>query len=108
MGKQRKSFRTEVRERAKLIRDADRIASLAAQFGRGDVEKSSRAFSGAASLEHHKQAAIIYRKAGLGLLAREQWLSRAAVCDSIGNTEEAAVCRREAAVIPAYVVEDTQ
>jgi hypothetical protein len=104
MGKQKKSFRSEVRERAKLILDADKLASLAADFGRGAVEKNLRAFWGAASLKH-KQAAIGYRKAGLGLLAREQWLSRAAVCDVIGNAEEAATCRREAAAIPAYFEE---
>lgn len=101
MASQKKSFRKEVRDRAKLIRESDKIATLAADFGRGAVEKNLRAFWGAAAFKH-RQAAIGYRKAGLGLLAREQWLSRAAVCDAIGNAEEAATCRQEAAAIPAY------
>ncbi len=101
MARQKKSFRTQVRERAKLILEADKLASLAADFGRGAVEKNLRAFWGAAAFKH-KQAAVGYRKAGLGLLAREQWLSRAAVCDAIGNAEEAATCRQEAKAIPAY------
>jgi hypothetical protein len=101
MAKQKKSFKAELRERATLIRESDKLASLAVRYGKGAVEKKLQGLWGAASL-NHKKAAIGYRKAGLGLLAREQWLSRAAVCDAIGNTEEAAICRREAGAIPAY------
>jgi hypothetical protein len=101
MARQKKSFRTQVRERAKLILEADKLASLAADFGRGAVEKNLRAFWGAAAFKH-KQAAIGYRKAGLGLLAREQWLGCAAACEAMGCTGEAATCRQEAKAIPAY------
>jgi hypothetical protein len=101
MGKQKKSFRSEIRERAKLILEADKLASIAARHGKRAVERKLRGLWGAAAFRH-KQAAIGYRKAGLGLLAREQWLGCAAACEAMGCTEEAATCRQEAKAIPAY------
>jgi hypothetical protein len=92
---------TEFRERERRIRIADTRASEAVEFARNAVESNSKT-AWRAAVTHYRTAATLYRQAGLGLLAKAQWLSCAACVGALGDTEGVATCRREAEVIPVY------
>jgi hypothetical protein len=102
MGKKRKSAtRTAFLERESRIHTADELASQAEKFARIAVTESSEtAWRDAAT--HYRRAALLYRQAGLGLLAKSQWQSCVHCAEALGDTEAVATCRREAEVIPAY------
>lgn len=106
MGKQKKSFRTEFVSRQHRSQAADQRVVQAIRFARLAAEQDSRLAWWTSSV-HFKLAAHGYRRAGLGLLAKQQWLSCADCLEKIGSVEAAAQCRREAEVIPTYW-EDTK
>ncbi|MDA1040632.1 MAG: hypothetical protein O3A37_10140 [Planctomycetota bacterium] len=95
------SLRTEFRDRERRIRIADARASEANELARNAVESNSKT-TWRAAVTRFRTAATLYRQAGLGLLAKAQWLSCAACVGALGDTEGAATCRREAEVIPVY------
>jgi hypothetical protein len=101
MGKQKKSFHTEFASRQHHSQAADRRVAQAIRFASLAAQQNSRLAWWSSSV-HFKLAANCYRRAGLGLLAKQQWLSCADCLEKIGSVEAAAECRRKAEAIPTY------
>ena len=94
-------FRNLFRTRHDLIQEADQaVAQAERAFGRAEGENGTRWTVIAAG--KCERAAALYLKAGLGLLAKQQYAAASRYCCLVGDRERAKLNQDRWAAVPTY------
>ena len=98
-------FRNLFRTRLDLIREADQAVDQAERaFARADGDNGTRWTVIAAG--KCERAAVAYLKAGLGLLAKQQYAAASRYCCLVGDRERAKLNQDRWAAVPTYWEDD--
>jgi hypothetical protein len=98
-------FRKLFRRRQRLIQAADAAAAEAERIS-SLAETGSKERQAAAAVKKCERAAALYLKAGLGLLAKEQFATASRHCCALRDRERARLNQERWSAVPVYWEDD--